>query len=644
MTDLTPDQIKEYTAEAYRRGIMPPDKKALYEEAMKRGMVPKIDVVSSHAGASGALGMLQGGGESAAGSQANAPDRTTRLQRFGTGVADPVHGLTQAVEHAGIKPPEAIMNFNNWLADKGVPVARMTPGGEDELLQRREAQIASERGQNAGSLDVARTLGQAVIPGVVSARIGAGPAASGAISSALMPVTDPEKQKDYWETKGIESAEGGVLGKGVSLLGKAAAGAIKPTFDGAVKKLMDAGVKLTPGQLTQGAGKWLEEMGQSVPLLGVLIRKASADSIGSFNTAAANEALKPIGERIPTGVKPGEDLIKAGQSALSDAYDRAIQKVGQFRTDGVFWNELSNLKTLVGEMPKSHADQFQAILDNRLNTRLAPRGTMDGQTFKQVESELGTMARGLKRSGAGQGGMADGQLGTALSEVQGIMRKTLERQNPDAASALAAVNKAWAGFQRVEDASIRRVASDGVFTPADLLSSVKSWATGSGQKHSLAAGDQMLQDFAKAGQEVLPNKLPNSTTADRIMLRDAVGGGAAGAAGGSIAGAATAHPLTALGLGAGLAAYTKPGIAAVNSLAHNGVLAPVQALLDYGGAKTGAQFLQQAAAGFPSVQAMLAKGAKQAGNLAAPVAGPAVGVAAANGLAPFIQPTQQPGQ
>lgn len=557
------------------------------------------------------------------------PDRTTWLERFGTGLADPIHGSAQALEHAVPGPIERGMNrFNNWLVDQGVPFTRLPEGGLDEVLAKREQDYQAERGTNAGSFDPLRTVGQTAIPTVISARTGAGPAAAGALSSAMTPVTDPQQQANFWTTKAEDAATGAAAGKALSVLGSAASSAIKPATGAiapiankAVQKLVDAGVSLTPGQLFGGVSRRLEEAMSSKPVLGSTIQKAYQKSIETFNRAVANEALKPVGVSIPAGTAVGEDMIKAGQSALDQAYDAALNKVNRFHADAGFDHDMQNLRTLAAEMPPDKVMQLENILQNRVYGRLGPQRNMDARTFKQVESELGTEARAFKRSGAGQGGMADTQVGRALQEAQAIIRQTLERQNPQAAADLAAANKAWSAWQRVEDASIRRPTSNGVFTPGDLLGSIKSWATGTGQKHSLAAGDQMLQPLAKAGQEILPSKMANGGTPERQMWNRLVDIGI----GGGAAAGATFHPGAALAGGTAILAAMAPYT------------------------KTGGQFLLDMARGLPNTRALVAKGIQQSTQQAAPLAGLVAaeminpsGAQPTNTLAPMIQPQPAP--
>lgn len=210
-------------------------------------------------------------------------------------------------------------------------------------------------------------------------------------------------------------------------------------------------------------------------------------------------------------------------------------------------------------MPPPQAQQFNTIVNNRLMQRLGPTGTMDGQTYKQVESELTALSAPYRSSQDA----AQRQLGTALQEVNEIMRDTIERGNPGKAEELSKARLAYRMLSRVEDASMRRATPDGVFTPADLLQALKADARRTGNRKAFARGDALLQEFAEAAQSVLPTKVPDSGTAERAMWAGLIGGGGGGSA-------LFGHPVPGLGalagLGAGWGAYTNPALQAANRM------------------------------------------------------------------------------
>jgi hypothetical protein len=180
--------------------------------------------------------------------------------------------------------------------------------------------------------------------------------------------------------------------------------------------------------------------------------------------------------------------------------------------DDEFIGDLAEIRTQVGELPPAQQSQFEAILNNRLLHRMGQTGELDGETFKTVESELGTLARTYKSSADA----AHRGLGDAISDVTDAMRSGLERSSdPGIRKQLANANKSFAILTRVEDAAAARKASGGVISPGDLLGSIKKMDKSS-RKRAFARGDALLQDFAQDAWDVLGNKMPDSGTPERL--------------------------------------------------------------------------------------------------------------------------------
>jgi len=322
----------------------------------------------------------------------------------------------------------------------------------------------------------------------------------------------------------------------------------------AQQTLQDTGVRLTPGQRMGGFAKSVEDKATSLPIAGDAIQGARTRGMHDFNIGTINKALEPLGVTLPEDVGAGHAAIEAGQNVLSDAYDQVLPNL-RFRADNYFAKNVADLRDLTSELPASEAGQFENILKNRVFKALGPEGSADGITLKNIESQLTKKVGDLK---AGQ----QYQLADAVNELRATIRDTLERQNPDAAKELQQINQSYAMFSRVEDAATRRATSGGVFTPSDLLQSIKQNAVRTGNRKAFARGDQFLQDLAQAGQDILPSKVPDSGTTGRALLAAgtlAAGGGGAAA---NLPGAAA----SLAGLLGAAAPYTRPGIAASNAI------------------------------------------------------------------------------
>lgn len=328
---------------------------------------------------------------------------------------------------------------------------------------------------------------------------------------------------------------------------------VLPGYTDAVQKLMDAGVKLTPGQIWQGMSKRAEDALRSFPGLGDVIAGGQYRALEDFNRAVLNKALEPLGSTLPKDIEIGPKAIAATEKIIGEKYDALLPKLTFNAADPSLAKDIADItKRTTTRLPKDQQAQFAAVLkdiDDRV-TKAATGHTIDGYIYKQVESELSYLGRTYGKSDS-----PDHRLfADAIGDLQGAMRDALERANPDHAAELRDLNGAWAAFKRAQGASIRRVSSNGVFSPADLLADIKR----SSSQGAFARGDGLLQDLASAGQHVLPSTVPDSGTMRRALAAEVVGTGGA---------AALDHPNIAIGLATGAAPYTKPGMAAVNAMA-----------------------------------------------------------------------------
>lgn len=285
----------------------------------------------------------------------------------------------------------------------------------------------------------------------------------------------------------------------------------------AVKALQKEGVDLTLGQTHGGIVRRAEEAHKSNPLTGTAIREAENRSIQTFNKAAYNRVLANINEKF-AGDEIGRAGIKQVGDKLNTAYERIKPKLA-LKPDDQFVDDMAQTRTEASEMPDAQEKQFETILNNRLLKRVGADGNIDGQTFKQIESEIGHLAAVYKSSGDA----AHRELGGALQDVVTHLRENLERSSdPSVREELKKINTGWAMLTRLENAASRRAGSGGVFTTGDLLQAVKS-GDRSARRRTFARGDALMQDFAETAHSVLPDKLPDSGTAERQMWNNLTG-------------------------------------------------------------------------------------------------------------------------
>lgn len=464
-----------------------------------------------------------------------APQGPSTLESFGTGARDLIGGGALLLTHLVPSNVEnAINRFNNKLADAGVPLARIPEGGVDAMEKAREATIQRERAA-AGQTgtDWARLAGNvaagAVIPvpglggaGVVGAATRT--AAGGAIGGMLAPATGTG---GYWGQKAgqaaMGAAAGGALGVGMRLAGKAIAPSVAP----AARRLLDKGVRLTPGQIAStGRG---ESRMSHLPILGDMMRSAIRRAWGDFNLAVYRKVLGLAGLRYQ-GTEVGSAGVAQVEKQLGAAYDALKPKIN-FVPDNQF---LTDLVTDLAKIPlsPSKASQLNRELEGFVLPRLATRAasgplkgvwqfnkTVSGEAFKQIESELSHYSRQFNKFGS----TADERLlGDAFDAVNGALRGVLERTNPAVREELRHLNTAWAAFKRLQVASARRPTSEGIVTAGDLLGAEKSLSGIA----VFARGDGLLRELADDAQKIMGSLYPDSGTAMRVGINAMAGGGA----------------------------------------------------------------------------------------------------------------------
>lgn len=493
---------------------------------------------------------------------AKAPGRSIAAG-FGKGLRDPIDGGAQLLTNllpGGVV--QAGNNLNNWLADKTGLVGRLPEGGVDQQVRQQESAYQAQRGPDAG-VDWARIGGNVFSPANLAlasklpaaastmGRIGVG-ALGGAASAAMNPVT---QEGDFASNKmqqvGIGAAGGALVPALTAGIGRIVSPAASRNPE--LQLLQREGVRPTVGQALGGRWNATEEKLQSLPLMGDMISKARNNAREDFNRAALNRVTAPIGTKAS---ETGQAGVQQAGDMVSNAYTQAKNQLGNFRLDRQGVGELQKIRQMADILPDETArGQFQKLWGTLAND-ISPNGTIKAEAFKRIDSKLAKEA--ARFSGAPDAYQQ--QLGDALGEVRTSITQNALRANPNAAAMMKAADTAYANLVRVEGASKNALQTGGFFTPGQLGSAVRQ-ADQSVRDRATARGSALMQDLAGAGQSVLGNKVPNSATADRLML------GAGGL------GAYALNPAIPAGLLAGAGLYTSP----IQSLLRGAVTARPQA-------------------------------------------------------------------
>jgi len=427
-----------------------------------------------------------------------------------------------------LEPPPVLARVGRGMMDIAQGSKQLYLKGKDAITGGNEAedytrQVDDEialyekgRGEDAGidwwrlAGNVAATWPVALIPGAASAgiaaRTGAG-AVQGATAAGLNFTPEGESKAD-------QVALGAVAGGALPNVLAGVSRVIKPKVRPEVQTLLDEGITPTPGQALGGKWAVAEDKLTSVPLLGDMIRGGQRRGINELNVAAYKRALDPI-DQAPSGAV-GREGVEEVSDALSNAYENLLPKL-QFKADEQLMSDLSRLSDMTSHLPVREAAQFQKIMQTQLIGKITPEGTMSGETFKAVESELTRLAKGYK----GDPSFDKRQLGDALSEVVNSLRANLHRVNPEFAEELGKINQGYANYARIRAAGASDRVGEG-FTPAQLQAAVRS-ADKTVGKGGFAKGKALMQDLSDSGVKVLAPKYPDSGTAGRWNLPAAAG-------------------------------------------------------------------------------------------------------------------------
>ncbi|MGJ3647087.1 hypothetical protein ACLB0R_01260 [Sphingomonas sp. GlSt437] len=319
---------------------------------------------------------------------------------------------------------------------------------------------------------------------------------------------------------------------------------LAPKFTGAAKKLIDMGVRLTPGQMAGGLAKSAEDKLMSQPFLGQQIKAARAIGLQDWNRRIYNRVLEPIGQKYD-GHEIGYEGINKIYGALSTAYNRILPRVNlPLRNE--FGDAIFDTLRKAKQIPGDAAKALDSIVSDEVLGRFK-NGVMSGNDFKAMESELTRLSRGLHRSQS----VNERMMADRIDDILGAARDELEKANPQFAPALKKLNASFAAFTRVEKAAGQRATSGGVFTPSDLLQAAKSMASGP-RRSSFSRGLALMQKEARTAQDVLPSSVGDTGTAGRLAALDLI-----------------KHPVAGLYGAAASFPYTSPGMALINRAARS---------------------------------------------------------------------------
>ena len=368
---------------------------------------------------------------------------------------------------------------------------------------------------------------------------------------------------------GFGAGEGGVENRLKSAGTSAAIGAVAnptiqavaPRITEGAKELIKKGVPLTAGQATKGSGligTMLDRAEQSaagtVFGIGDSIKGALQRSQTGFNKAVANEALEPVGIKIPKNLE-GREIIAFGNKYFRTNYKKVLDKTKI--------NNISNLTDELNTITQGTREDLKKKVGSIIQDVILKRtknGNLTGRDIKAIQEKLRTT---IDRNKLGDPDAKE--ISDVLQDVRSVFVKEIIDQNPTQGKKLLDLDKAYGNFRVVAQASVRSKTKGGSFTPGDIL---QESAKGKG-KRAFESGTAKMQRIGELGQDVIGNTVPDSGTASRLITGSLLTANPVTQLGGSAFGSALDPVSLGIGLSplvGGALAYSRPGNVAFRNL------------------------------------------------------------------------------
>jgi hypothetical protein len=440
---------------------------------------------------------------------------------FLMGLKDPITGAAQLLPRAlagvtslGGTTPNPVSEF---FSKEAMRVDEMAKAEEQAYQAQRQAQgesgfDVSRLGGNilnpASLLPAARVAQLARARGVST--VGQA-AAGGAVGGAMQPAVG---DGTFGEQKTEQVALGAVTGPIGEKVVAGAGRVLNPLVSKAEKTMRDLGITPTTGQTLGGQFKTIEEFAQNLPLIGSSIENARQRVLFDFNKGVINKALGKVDDKLPADVV-GRDAIAYASDEVSKKYDDVLSKMSfdlDFATTSNILGALSKAKSLDANQRKQVTETLNDIVFGKFAGQ-----KIDGQTYKGIESDLRKKASNYANSSTA----SEREVGEALTDVLGAIKKELYFQNPKQTSKLRRIDSAYSDLSVINVAAANSGADNGVFTPKQFNTAVRQQDQ-TRRKTSFAKGRAKGQEISDAAVQVLGDTA-RSTLEGRIAA-STVGG------------------------------------------------------------------------------------------------------------------------
>jgi len=355
-------------------------------------------------------------------------------------------------------------------------------------------------------------------------------AGNAALDAGLSAAYSTDDRSDAALAGGLGSAGGQLALRG---LGRALGGVFTPSD--AARRLMDRGIQPTVGQSVGGLANRTEQAIAGIPIVGSPINRARTRTNEEVLREGARLSDRNIDlyrgnpgiVDLPKNVT-GDELLKVVNSNADALYDNVLARIGNINMS----NSLQGLSILAKKESAARSikdPSLQTFIDETIAPALSRSGTMDGFTWKRIDSQLGQNAATYSTSSAA----SDRQLGAVYKELREWWRGDLQDKVPiHLSEQLKSADAAWREAIPLERAAATARASrrGGLPTGDELMASTKVGDRSPLDRNQRYDPNEM-EALAKDASEATGNTLGDSGTALRSAAMLGVSGAGAGLAG-----------------------------------------------------------------------------------------------------------------
>lgn len=313
-------------------------------------------------------------------------------------------------------------------------------------------------------------------------------------------------------------------------IGGAATSRMFPERPPEAGQLIKKGVPLTFGQAA-GKGSFPNRMEDlvmnTIPAISDLAGTARVNATKQFNRVAVNEALDPIGVKVPANLQDIDEFATFATQQIDAAYDDVFSKI-TIPDRGALDAVNASIDDILAKYKDYEGFEFISKTLTQTKAR-AGRAVDDPKQLVFVFKNLRDMGR--KRQASLDPKQQES--GDALVEAADAMIESVLNFNQDIIPAYRAAQQSYGNFVPIRDAFAKAVSKDNEFvTPRQLLSEISRQDTTKGRRR-LFGGALPGQELAKAAEATLGSQpLPSgSQTAGRLTGLQLLTGGGLGAAG-----------------------------------------------------------------------------------------------------------------